>query len=220
MRSTMLVLSIAIVSLLTIDDVLATPVTWNFSGIFSISRGGDPLGLGVQVGDSFNGSLTFDDSLPNTFATYNSAYGFTINIGGHIFQSTGYIESSTNGPSGFLQLDTGTGPAMFSSTGYDTVATVDGTQIFFIQPVIAVDGVSGAIPSDASLLTPINWHWFQVAYQTTSISAQPFYGGDVVFTSAVSPIPEPDSYAMMLAGVGLICAMTRYKRNRTARPAI
>lgn len=42
-----------------------------------------------------------------------------------------------------------------------------------------------------------------------------FGGGELVFT--VSPVPEPETYAMLLAGLGLLGYMTRHKKIQKSK---
>ncbi len=202
----------------TANVAYAKQVTWYFEGVVSIASiagGTEAFTPDIKVGDPFAGSLTFDDVLPNTFATYDPHLGFELQISGHAFRSTGWIESSRYGPPGYLQLDSLTGPAVYAAPGFETVATIDGMGMYFIAPVIAVDGVFGPVPRDASLLTPVNWHWFQIAYQTTAIGAQPFYGGDVTFLSA--PVPEPETCALFFSGLGVLVVASRRKLDSQSR---
>jgi PEP-CTERM motif len=40
--------------------------------------------------------------------------------------------------------------------------------------------------------------------------------GEGYYISAVTPVPEPETYAMMLAGLGLMGTIARRRKNKNA----
>jgi hypothetical protein len=75
-------------------------------------------------------------------------------------------------------------------------------------------GFTGLIPTAGSLIVKV-WGIAAPGLSTGSaISAS--YGGSM----AVSPVPEPETYAMMLAGLGLVGFMARRRRKTESKETL
>ncbi len=61
----------------------------------------------------------------------------------------------------------------------------------------------------------------QLAFSTQSAGAggQAYYGPNFTITDTVTAVPEPESYAMLLAGLGVLGAVTRRRQAKGALPS-
>ena len=71
--------------------------------------------------------------------------------------------------------------------------------------------LTGYVPSDANVTTDTLGPIFTIAAQSQGA----FIGGyaPTYVTSQVAPVPEPETYAMMLAGLGLLGVMARRRKT-------
>ena len=96
----------------------------------------------------------------------------------------------------------------YNITGFSTnLFAGDGTKIFDLSthPLSTADTLYGV-----GTYTPGNYY-FEVKGTTTGTK-----GGLYAFSVTTQPVPEPETYAMMLAGLGLIGAVARRRMNGRA----
>lgn len=171
-----------------------------------------------------NGSFEADSQASGSWNIYSSLTGWTgspnielrNNVAGTAFEGGNFIELDTYSNSSISQLLIGT-PGLYQlsfwysarpGTGAtnDLTFTVDGS-----APVTVLSGVSNA-GSDHNWLnysTIINFDGNGLlTFNASGISDS--YGGSLDMVSFASAIPEPETYVMLLAGLGLLgCAARR-----------
>jgi len=67
-------------------------------------------------------------------------------------------------------------------------------------------GSTSDLKVGSGMFTPGNY------YFTVAGTASGAFGGQYVFSTTTLPIPEPESYAMLLAGLGVLAAVARRRR--------
>ena len=105
----------------------------------------------------------------------------------------------------------------FSGSGADQTISLSGPlhlaagdyQVVFGSGLFGATGTSGLVDSQYTLGNPTVLQSFNAGTTVAALSAQ-----DVRITvlGAVSPAPEAESYAMLLAGLGMIGAVVRRRR--------
>jgi hypothetical protein len=197
---------------LAVSPVFGNTVTWTFGGeiqYFSSSPSltADPLGL---VGKSFSGSVTFDTTAG---LYYGAPYGMQAQIDGHSFATNPFVEVYAQQP--VLQLYAG------NSTGL-----VDGVEQRIVM-LIQTLGFNGVIPNNPINLDPTDPEVNGArVFHLTLFDLMPNqlnYQGDLTFFSnglsesdTVSPVPEPEIYAMMGLGLGLLGWVGRLRKQQAA----
>jgi PEP-CTERM motif len=137
---------------------------------------------------------TFEDQMSFTTVGFNDLDSAVISI-------------STNTRNGYRDLDV-TGFSLFDGLGNLVTA---GTQ----SSTGAMDIWSISVTNLPSI--PTNSYWLQV--NGTVVGNGGSYGGNANMVSAVgvvSAVPEPETYAMMLAGLGLMGAVARRRKAKQA----
>ncbi len=175
-----------------------------------------------------NGSFEADSQTSNTWNIYNSLTGWTgspnielrNNVAGTAYEGGNFVELDTYSNSSMSQFLIGaSGQYQFSfwysarpGTGAtnDLSFTFDGS-----APVTVLNGVSNA-RSDHSWLnysTVINFDGNGLlTFYASGISDS--YGGSLDMVSFTSLIPEPETYVMLLTGLGLLGFVAhRRKKN-------
>lgn len=179
-----------------------------------------------------NGSFEATTQSPGTWNVYNSLLGWTglpnielrNNVAGTAYDGVNFVELDTHGigyNSAMKQTLTGAAGLYQLSFWYsarpntgltnDLQFTLDGS-----SPVTLLSGVSNNTSNHI-------WQNYTALFNfdgsgdLTFYAAGVFdtYGGSldkISFTTA--PIPEPETYAMMLAGLGLLGAMTRRRKQK------
>ncbi len=150
-------------------------------------------------------------------ASFAQAQTYSFDAGGTVgFESP--VSANGNVSLNFSFADLA--PGFYELTGYVT-------GLFFnIQTATFSDALNNA--STLTINKPESKVYYGVieytglSPYTLSITGSPVGGGDSLIrgylsASAVSPVPEPESIAMMLAGLGVIGAVVR-RRNRAAQP--
>lgn len=147
------------------------------------------------------------------------------------FSSTSGFESSgaRNGivSLSHLAVNHGALPAQFQSatpftlnSAYFGAAFNDGLQVTVegISDGLIVDTKSFAVNSTGRTLETFNWQNIDtVLISASGGTRNPLYGSSApIFTMdnlITSNVPEPETYAMLLAGLGLLGAITRRRQN-------
>ncbi|MBW8758262.1 MAG: PEP-CTERM sorting domain-containing protein [Burkholderiales bacterium] len=201
-----------------------------FSGVITSSSGISP----TFAGESINGSFTVtadpawsgDVGIPGQFLDVESARGLGASpllvTGSAVFQDSRTLSlSSTPEWQRFFEKVARDGP----SNGVDIVAqTRQGFYSPFLRVVLSQSPADCAVqclfadPSGGlSLYQPLD-------LSAPGVQAGGFFGGTTAFgdyfggfdltslSIVAMPVPEPSSVPMMLAGVGLLAAMTRRRR--------
>ena len=145
----------------------------------------------------------------NTFA-----YGFIGPISGPAF--LGVNDNGLTGLSGQTFLDHFTFTVqpsnsftLTTSSLYESGVTLSGAQLF--GPGATLIGTTGSPFFTASPTLLPGAYDLQVSGTLTATSG--LYGVSVNFNSTTAPIPEPETYAMMLAGLGLMGFVARRRRQ-------
>jgi hypothetical protein len=181
--------------------------------------------------------ITFDEisnfsnsSVPNNYQGFKWQNFDYVNP----FSSTSGFESSgaRNGivSLSYLAVNHGALPAQFQSTtpftlnsAYFGAAFNDGLQVTVngISGGLIVDTKSFVVNSTGRTLETFNWENIDtVLISATGGTRNPSYGGSAPhFTMdnlIISNVPEPETYALLLAGLGLVGLMTR-PRNSSSK---
>ncbi len=152
-------------------------------------------------------------------ATYNNtfAYGSIGPISGPAF--LGVNDNALTGLSGETFLDHFTFTVIPSnnftlttSSLYQSGVTLTGAQLF--GPGATLIGTTGSPFFTASPTLLPGAYDLQISGTLTAASA--LYGVSVNFNSTTAPIPEPETYAMMLAGLGLMGFVARRRKQKDA----
>lgn len=222
--------------LLLANSAYALPVTYNFS--FT----GTVLSLGSEVVyKSYDTSPTVAFSTTSTTTTSNlfgftalpstiTAYGtFTVENWGPLYTGTVNFDAMSgntltiSGGSANIKLYA-SGDASYASGGYPALSFTNGklsdfdylktTVSKFNSNFLFFDDATYAAPVKTGLtgkITGKNW----TEYKVINAMAGQWNTSDL----AVSPVPEASTYAMMLAGLGLVGLMGAARRKSLALPA-
>lgn len=183
--------------------------------------------LGAQASNLVsNGSFEADSVANGDWAIVSNLTSWTglpnveirNNIAGAAQDGVNYVELDTAGNAGISQTITGTGLATLSfwySARPNTGATNDLTVSFGNLTATVLQGVSNLTSSNI-------WQQFTATVDmgTSGSTTLSFYGagvsdgfGGALDNISVTAVPEPESYAMLLAGLGLIGTIAR-RRNK------
>ena len=134
--------------------------------------------------------------LPGSFA---DTFRFMVPVGYVLVTST--VVSNNLLPK--FNIDPGAAYSLFSA-GADTV--VGGADDVLVGGAWSFSGATGNSPNSA----PVGSGWYY--YKTTGFVSGT-KAGHYSITSDVSPIPEPETYAMLLAGLGALGFLARRRQN-------
>jgi hypothetical protein len=161
-------------------------------------------GVTIQSGDySFSSSSSF--GVVN--GDYNPSYGVSNHTPMLVFQNAGEltITRSDNGLFALGSLDVGgwanlaTNTALLAITGHKQSGDVIATS--------ALSTTSFAHVTTSALFTNLT----SLTLKTTGYSGGSYYAA--IDNLALAPVPEPETYAMMLAGLGLLAVVARRRKN-------
>jgi hypothetical protein len=195
----------------------ATPLTFNFSGSVSSIISNDSsgtFGANFAVGDAVTGNWAFDTTaadnvlIPGQVHYYDATFSATIS--GKTFTGPAQYRIFNDHSSGFdgfsiiNESSSYTGPALGPLT----------PRTFFIQYV----GMPATTLSDFSLITD------PISLIPLSAPAAPHglrldnpdgtFGGLYFTIDRVTTVPEPATYVILLAGLGIITFITRRRNCR------
>lgn len=135
------------------------------------------------------------DVVTRTFTSpgisFNDDYIFDLVLDSDVSGSATNLKLSLNGIS-FLNIDN------FSLSLYDSANT-------FLGSATLMDG---SYQLNDVFLTAGNDYYFRVSGTVSG-----WYGGSYSFSAVAQPIPEPETYALMLAGLGALGYMSRRRRQ-------
>jgi len=200
-------LAVTAAAFLLTGVVHAESVTFNYSGtLYGVDPG---FGSLFNFGDTFSGSYTFSATASDVFLEDSSSSRYfldssSITVNGITETSwQSDIQIYTNFPSVYAYQADG---AVSNFAGYA------GTWIaglLDIGPLVEL--------SDGLLLTPPSLSHGDATW--TFIANEGFRLDGTISswtTSATTPIPEPETYAMLLAGLGLLGCATRRRKLKLA----
>lgn len=192
----------------------ADPITFDFTGTVT-QVPIDDLATGIQSGDAFNGSFTFDSSALDAIAAPTSAsytsngavFGMTVSVGAVMFSESGFLNI------GLLNTFVDQYTVLASSPGL----TLD---------LLFQDNTGTAFSSDSLPLTPPPLAAFaQRAFDLdeTDIAGNETQADGTISSltcasgCATSPVPEPSGGGLLLAGA-MVLATWRSSRLRSKNP--
>ncbi len=157
---------------------------------------GDPFI--VQQGDEINATITLDGSFTIPASVLYTFFDLQLGTIGLDFGPT-----STSGSTSFFL---GGNPGLTGTFGTDTSGVLINSSVWFPPD-------NGAITFDTvvsnftitNLGAPVELSYAQIGYARVS--------------NAVTAVPEPETYAMMLAGLGLLGFAARRRKQKTAEVA-
>jgi hypothetical protein len=163
--------------------------TYTFTSVYSDDPGNRPFPVPyTNVVQTF--TLTFDPYSSDRPVITN----YSSNLPGTFFSPTPDVEAHLKNGSGLIQLYGGDDSGSRYGLGFniDADGNPSAAEYGAYYNIDATDGYF-AITTKATLGSPSN-----------------------VSTDGVSPVPEPASWAMMLAGFGVMGASLRYRRRASA----
>lgn len=221
-------LSFVLVGLLSAIPAFAEVVTYEFTGVINTIRREVPgVTLGrpvasadfvqgkIAVGHTFHGSFSYDTSLPlNDFGFYSVPWDSSSVVPASVLTldaSGAAIVSGTRAPSIFVDNDDSYADRVYIITANEYL----GPRLnFAFYDYTGTALSSGAIPGELSL--DAFWHADADVKWTTANGTE--YTSTGMFTSLtrVSPVPEPESFGMMIAGLGVLAAFARRRKQAAA----
>jgi len=211
----------------------AAPVTWYFGGTLN-SVSDDHAGSAYafdefSIGDSFSGSFTFEstasDSNPSpNDGWYMPAPAMSVVVHGNYFWAA---------EGGVGDVSVHTDPTL------NSIHAVVYSDYFSLDPTIHGSVFRGPLPPDA--IYPQEWHvnmydttgtvfsndalplapptlesfteaTFGMWFRRIGLGGDLFIVGSLDYLSATAPIPEPETYAMLFAGLGLLGYVARRRK--------
>ncbi|MDT7519546.1 FxDxF family PEP-CTERM protein [Rhodoferax sp. TBRC 17660] len=153
-------------------------------------------------------SVEFQYFYPNLSTPYGGASNGTFAVGAgvevaNVVDGIGTLDISDDGFTAHFTRDGGFSNGSFNGFRITDISGTIGAFTSF--SLVSNTGLGGTptLSFDADNLY-VNWQ------------GQSFNGGDVVFSVNVAPVPEPETYAMMLAGLGLLGAAARHRKQKQA----
>jgi hypothetical protein len=207
----------------TLATALATPALADTVQLNSFTYGSQPMTVssaspaasGTYPAGQFSGFLnsnafvTFCTDLQKSFSlgtTYTNysivngltAWGSTVYQGMNRLMSYGYANGLPNNS---------TNSAVFQAAVWEVIYQPDGVYDFNA-------GNFKASSSDGATQTALNtWNWATVMSTPISHTTNQLLSSTNQNFLVTTPVPEPESYAMMLAGLSLVGAIARRRRS-------
>ena len=222
--------------LLAANSVYALPVTYNFSFTGSVTSLGSeviyrsfdsaPTVVTSTMSTTTTSNLFGFTSLPSTISAlgtftvnnWGPSYTGTINFGlssGNTLMIIGGSANTTLYASDDVSYSSGGFPALHFTNGQlDDFDYKKTTASKFNSNFLTFDDATYVAPVKTGITGKTNGkNWSE--YKVINAMAGQWNTGDL----AVSPVPEASTYAMMLAGLGLVGMMGAARRKSLALPA-
>jgi hypothetical protein len=183
----------------------------------------------LVVNGSFEQVSASNSQAAGSWGTYNSITGWTgtpnievrDNVAGAAQNGSNFVELDTNNNSGMYQVISGSGwynLSFWYSAREGVAAGSNGLGFNFGslsgQVLTNVAGApSGNVWQQYTGLVNLNGPTSLMFYATGKSDS---LGGSLDNVSVTAAVPEPESYAMMLAGLGLMGAIARRRKSKTA----
>ena len=203
----------------------------NLSALALMGLGALTLTTQANAQAFVNGSFEADAQATGTWNIYPNLTGWTggpagielrNNVAGAAYDGNNYVELDTTANSLASQAVTTVGQLYTLSFAYSARENVapasNGIEAYWNGSLLAsLTGQGG----------PSGNNWSLYSYQvigTSPVSLLEFravgtsdsYGGSLDAVSLTSPVPEPETYALLLAGLGLLGFAARRRRQREA----
>lgn len=195
----------------------AEVVTYNFSGavtsiILADNTGryddvseSDFIGPVIKVGDTYTGTLTYNSSAPVTFQDQTSAdYAGALLAYSLKFTNSGVNYVSNSGGVSVQAYD-------FHALAFSpTISSSMWSGLSFFDGSDAHE-ISTALPLSLGNLSPASFRGWLGYEANDSLNT---YISVRFSVSSISAVPEPETYAMLLAGLGLVGTIARRRQKR------
>jgi hypothetical protein len=213
-------------------QALAGPATLS---VTAVSTGNETSGFATNDGDAMiaagfaNSNLTFDFGTLNATGPGTVTYTFlgsgagdtnTFNLSDSLGANT-VFDGKTSSLYSFSQQVTGAGPLDFSfqtiAGGNSPYVVSNGENLTTSACCGAGEGVFGIVTTPTTLVSGADKG---ASFQYLLIYNDPVNAGDYDFNDMVvgvnftSPVPEPETYAMLMAGLGILGAVARRRKVR------
>ena len=140
------------------------------------------------------------------------AQAATFNIGalGNTYQNTVEVSGTFDDlytftlPSQFTGVTGGYFAVDYVGSGLDTYLTVGQGSAIPLPITGSLSGLDVASYQSTFNLTPGGTYWFKLSG----------YGEAASYTVTLAPVPEPETYALLLAGLGLMGAVARRRQSK------
>jgi hypothetical protein len=162
-----------------------------------------------------NGSMVADVTGASGRAYVRDSYSLTGAFFGQNFGQSGMIEKNTDGTATLTGQSKGSDfivntVIQFGSDGWSTVG---GLSIFGNEQLLGWAYTENGLAASSTANAAFNLYWGGLTLDGKSIS-----GNDVLSASglnyAVSSVPETETYAMLLAGIGLLVGIARRHKQQ------
>lgn len=185
-----------------------------FSALFPISASATTLSGNLTTDDAFTAYLSTDDSVAGTPLVSGSFWPSVFSFSAILIPgSTYYLHIAAKDifgpPSAFLgsfslsdadfTFANGTQSLVSSSTDWEVNGTGFGPAYNTPYDGFGTNGSGLSYPTLSGIALDARWIWTG-PYGTV---------GEAYFTTTITAVPEPETYAMLLAGLGLLGFMTR-----------
>jgi len=200
-----------------IDSITYTLNVGNFGLNFPSATGSAIVNWGLSATAYGTGAAATDTlSQSGTSTTAGTKTGITTNTGGTTTTTSAVVTSLLKIVGGSLFIQPGFTELSKQTSGF---ATTTWNQILGTQRTGAGGNLSLFGGWANGLNINLDFFGEASARGTASSTLSLLSVSMDVKTSAVTPVPEPETYAMLLAGLGVIGGMARRRRNKAAANA-
>ncbi|WP_028534280.1 lectin-like domain-containing protein [Paludibacterium yongneupense] len=194
---------------------LSTASSFTSTYSFSLSS---PFAGSRSMADGFAFAL---QGIGNTVVGGNGGnIGYTgLHAVGSVIQSWGNNTAGINTDGN--AYDTKAAPANLGHaslvTGTETVSYNAVSHLLSMNGVLTVDGVSYTISDNASINLATRFGSFMYAGFTAATGGS--FADERITSFSISPVPEPETYALMMSSMGMIGALARLRSRKKKQQA-